>query len=216
MPGYNHRPDCQCGWCVKESGYRSDSYINTSSYVNRDSFRSFTEYRLTNDTITNPNATCPICGARVFFYQNAYGSEVYFDDLGPPWQKHPCTDNSDIEERSSNNVVSYLSLPIIEKSDKWVALQYLKTKIEDSWVVLYLRTIETNEFCRILVTDSEPIPKNLPVYMLAWDDNYCTDLEFLDFSFSPIRIWGWKYDKWFLEYPTSCLIQRYNQNRKTK
>jgi peptidoglycan/xylan/chitin deacetylase (PgdA/CDA1 family) len=40
-----------------------------------------------------PNATCPECGADVFFYQNQYGSRVYFDDLGPPWPKHPCTDS---------------------------------------------------------------------------------------------------------------------------
>ncbi|QJU56371.1 hypothetical protein HL653_14975 [Sphingomonas sp. AP4-R1] len=29
----------------------------------------------------------------MFFYQNEYGSRVFFDDLGPPWPKHPCTDN---------------------------------------------------------------------------------------------------------------------------
>lgn len=38
------------------------------------------------------NAACPVCGAMVFFYSNSYGSRVYFDDLGPPWPKHPCTD----------------------------------------------------------------------------------------------------------------------------
>ncbi|MGR9134766.1 hypothetical protein [Rhizobium leguminosarum] len=41
----------------------------------------------------NPNARCPFCGVAVFFYANAAGSRVYFDDLGPPWPKHPCTDN---------------------------------------------------------------------------------------------------------------------------
>ncbi|UES36822.1 hypothetical protein [Roseibium aggregatum] len=41
----------------------------------------------------NPNARCPVCNAPVFFYANAAGSRVYFDDLGPPWPKHPCTDN---------------------------------------------------------------------------------------------------------------------------
>ena len=39
-----------------------------------------------------PNATCPVCKKRVFFYQNEFGSRVYFDELGPPWPKHPCTD----------------------------------------------------------------------------------------------------------------------------
>ncbi|HWS35096.1 MAG TPA: hypothetical protein VN408_20445 [Actinoplanes sp.] len=28
----------------------------------------------------------------MFFYANRNGSRVFFDDLGPPWPKHPCTD----------------------------------------------------------------------------------------------------------------------------
>lgn len=40
----------------------------------------------------NPNAKCPVCRAPVFFYANEHGSRVFFDDLGPPWPKHPCTD----------------------------------------------------------------------------------------------------------------------------
>jgi hypothetical protein len=27
----------------------------------------------------------------VFSYQNSAGSRVFFDDIGPPWPKHPCT-----------------------------------------------------------------------------------------------------------------------------
>jgi uncharacterized protein YndB with AHSA1/START domain len=38
------------------------------------------------------NARCPVCGQAVYFYANELGSKVYFDDLGPPWPKHPCTD----------------------------------------------------------------------------------------------------------------------------
>ena len=44
----------------------------------------------------SPNATCPVCGARVFYFQNEYGSRVFFDELGWPWPKHPCTDNSSV------------------------------------------------------------------------------------------------------------------------
>ena len=41
----------------------------------------------------SPNARCPLCGASVYFYANEQGSRVFFDELGPPWPKHPCTDN---------------------------------------------------------------------------------------------------------------------------
>lgn len=40
-----------------------------------------------------PNAQCPVCGAAVYFYSNEFGSRVFFDEIGPPWPKHPCTDN---------------------------------------------------------------------------------------------------------------------------
>lgn len=36
----------------------------------------------------NPNATCPRCGKSVYFYQSPFGGRVYFNDLGPPWDKH--------------------------------------------------------------------------------------------------------------------------------
>lgn len=39
-----------------------------------------------------PNAACPVCGQLVYFYANESGSRVYFDEIGPPWPKHPCTD----------------------------------------------------------------------------------------------------------------------------
>ena len=38
-----------------------------------------------------PNTACPVCGALVYFYANEFGSRVYFDEIGPPWPKHPCT-----------------------------------------------------------------------------------------------------------------------------
>ena len=45
------------------------------------------------DSITNPNARCPVCGDQVYFYRSSDGGSVYFDELGPPWPKHPCMDN---------------------------------------------------------------------------------------------------------------------------
>lgn len=44
-------------------------------------------------SFVNPNAPCPVCGVQVFFYQSPEGGRVFFDDLGPPWPKHPCTDS---------------------------------------------------------------------------------------------------------------------------
>lgn len=48
----------------------------------------------TYESYVNPYASCPVCGAAVFFYQSPSGGRVFFDELGPPWPKHPCTDNT--------------------------------------------------------------------------------------------------------------------------
>ena len=49
----------------------------------------------------NPNTNCRVCGAPVFYYQNEFGSRVFFDELGPPWPKHPCTDHGPIPSDGS-------------------------------------------------------------------------------------------------------------------
>lgn len=45
-----------------------------------------------HDGYFRPNARCPVCGDPVFYVEPAHGGRVYFDELGPPWPKHPCTD----------------------------------------------------------------------------------------------------------------------------
>lgn len=87
MPGYNHHPGCACGWCVKYGGTRRTFATSPSpAHAWRRSEARF-------DSYVNPNARCPVCGASVFFYQSPAGGRVFFDELGPPWPKHPCTDN---------------------------------------------------------------------------------------------------------------------------
>lgn len=87
MPGNNHMPWCTCGWCVKYGG-ASRTLSAAPSVVQ--AWRRSAE-RI--DSYVNPNARCPACGASVFFYQSPAGGRVFFDELGPPWPKHPCTDS---------------------------------------------------------------------------------------------------------------------------
>src|SRR4051794_15050147 len=75
---WNHSLSCSCK-------FGGDSHSNQSS---RDiiliSFQSY----------VNPFARCPVCGESVFFFEASNGGRVFFDELGPPWSKHPCTDRS--------------------------------------------------------------------------------------------------------------------------
>jgi hypothetical protein len=95
LTGFNHYADCTCGWCVnygRMSG--SERRRFETDMRRRDAVRELKREsaRSISGCFVNPNAKCPVCGAGVFFYANEHGSRVFFDDLGPPWPKHPCTD----------------------------------------------------------------------------------------------------------------------------
>lgn len=77
---WNHPPGCPCGW--GGYGYRGGSIGLPHSSAWSSTWASY----------VNPSAACPVCGASVFFYQSPNGGRVFFDQLGPPWPKHPCTD----------------------------------------------------------------------------------------------------------------------------
>jgi hypothetical protein len=48
-----------------------------------------------------PNATCPVCGERVWFFRSENGGCAYFDAVGKPWPKHPCMDSRLINDRTA-------------------------------------------------------------------------------------------------------------------
>ena len=89
------RRRCPFFWCSSDDP-SSPHAVSIEKWVRDRSPRS----------LTIPNAKCPVCGCRVFFYQNEYGSRVFFDDLGPPWPKHPCTDNSWYASPASGKIVA--------------------------------------------------------------------------------------------------------------
>lgn len=94
MPGYNHHPWCVCGWCQR-NGWGAFSTSEAQRCYDTHSAR-FLLQRASADRghmacFVQPNATCPVCRASVFYYQNRFGSRVFFDELGPPWPKHHCT-----------------------------------------------------------------------------------------------------------------------------
>jgi hypothetical protein len=86
---WNHYPGCSCGF--------GGEYYGAPSAIS--AMQAPTSY----ESYVNPFAKCPVCGAGVFFFQDANGGRVFFDELGPPWPKHPCTDNSDRDWDSRNH-----------------------------------------------------------------------------------------------------------------
>lgn len=96
MTGFNHYADCGCGWCVNYGGRsRTNRPQLLADLRQRDAVNVLKSNaaRSISGCYVNPNAKCPVCGDAVYFYANEHGSRVFFDDLGPPWPKHHCTDN---------------------------------------------------------------------------------------------------------------------------
>jgi len=89
----NHSPRCTCGFGGQ--GHLGRRTEGAGVYKNKSQITSLPHHSY--DTFVNPNAHCPVCGIPVFFYQSESGSRVFFDELGPPWSKHTCTDNQQLK-----------------------------------------------------------------------------------------------------------------------
>lgn len=147
MTGHNHPPGCLCGWCI--GGWRG--HAAHSPVVHRKMFRP------TFESYVNPVANCPVCGASVYFYQSPYGGRV-FDDLGPPWPKHPCTDTYQASNilrgsgvtRAPSRSAAQPSWQVAGLSPVWIE----KIDREDGWHVLKCRMLEDERFIRLLSTSS--------------------------------------------------------------
>ena len=95
---WNHSADCTCGWggfghLGGGGGGRGGGGARADLALFRHLLATQANYRRRYETVTNPNARCPVCRVPVFFYQSPDGGRVFFDSPGPPWPKHPCTSN---------------------------------------------------------------------------------------------------------------------------
>ena len=84
---WNHPPNCTCGFGGGNAGQHRVFSEKISYSLGRFD-------KATYDIYVNENAKCPECGQSVFFYQSSSGGRVFFDELGPPWPKHSCTDKA--------------------------------------------------------------------------------------------------------------------------
>lgn len=137
--------------------------------------------------LVNPNARCPECDAPVYYYQNEYGSRVFFDDLGPPWPKHPCTDSRALrrssvmsgvaeptELRASETVREIeewlqgrgINIPGIFESKHgirpWPLAKVMRRDKGKDGVFLVLKTVGANEI-RLLYVSCRKLPKSCRV-----------------------------------------------------
>lgn len=97
---HNHPHDCSCGFGGEGhlggggyGGLKNNGQKMAIPFLFND--LEISEYIFPFDQRKNyfiRNSFCPVCGQEVFFYKSENGGRVFFDELGPPWPKHPCTD----------------------------------------------------------------------------------------------------------------------------
>jgi len=123
---WNHPPSCACGW--GGDGHLGSggggSVLATRGLFSAvpNQFKQNIASIATEKRFLNPNARCPVCDEPVYFFQSENGGRVFFDDIGPPWPKHPCTDNP----IAKKNTV--LAAPALRgragNSSRWRVLQH--------------------------------------------------------------------------------------------
>ena len=141
---WNHSPGCTCGWGGHGTTSPSHSTLRLAASISPNLLTSY----------TIPNASCPVCGTSVFFYVSPHGGRVFFDELGPPWPKHSCTDVGDSVFAPSE------ALTILYKwqEDGWVPLRITSWTRQDQQLIVLVGSL-----------DSEPIrlylrhPANRPM-----------------------------------------------------
>lgn len=140
--GKNHRWNCDCRF-GGSGGHAANASVTPTT---RDLFAGPGTVRLH----TTPNARCPVCSDAVFFYELINGGRVYFDELGPPWPKHPCTDpgsafnqasgdGSQSQSRASEDSLWVLLTEVfVEQASKGVLR--LSGKLGDKSLLLHVRS----------------------------------------------------------------------------
>jgi hypothetical protein len=86
-----------------------------------------------------PNTKCPECRCAVYFLKLSNGGRIFFDEIRPPWPKHPCTDIN-YSNKSDNEL---FIKDVIIKED-----QRKKTIAEFKWSIVVVKRV-INE--RILI-----------------------------------------------------------------
>jgi hypothetical protein len=182
---WNHPADCNCGWGGQGHGSGGG---NAFAAINENKLIAFyadywTYNRCGNyESYTNPNARCPVCGAVVFFYQSAYGGRVFFDELGPPWPKHPCTDNS-----AGFVPLAYVApakpkqREIKWQNEGWEPVSILSFHVNGRLAILKIRRIDSDDMEITLSAEfSYPLAKDALVFIRETDDLGIFEMSYLD------------------------------------
>lgn len=162
---HNHSFGCDCGFGGDTGGggggwRRGWGSVATVEAVSAGWAK---DSRGTVESYVNPNAHCPVCGASVYFYRSPFNGRVFFDDLGWPWPKHPCTDNSREPRRTTRDSIAQV-IPRAEpvwRLEGWHPL--MSTKVHSGGSRPLITGDFHDEFLELYLPENEAVDAGSPV-----------------------------------------------------
>lgn len=119
---WNHPPGCNCGWGGGNNFDSRNQYMRTQKSNELITVERFSKYydselkyllkfsdgciELEDDVSSKTfEVECKYCGQKIFYYENKYGSKVFFNCLGNPWEKHECKQYLEFYQNKFSNKV---------------------------------------------------------------------------------------------------------------
>jgi hypothetical protein len=169
---YNHPFDCDCGFGGDTGGGGGrrgwHRHLSVTEVLERPISGGWVkDSRGTVESYVNPNAHCPVCGAAVYFYRSPYDGRVFFDELGWPWPKHPCTDNRREPLRATRRSVASVAprgAPAW-RGEGWHPL--LASKVYSAEDRLQITGDLNDEFQELYLTIGEALDAHSPIFVRA-------------------------------------------------
>ena len=141
-------------YCIRKTGVSVSGSVWSIKH-----FRTFEAY-------INPNAECPVCKKKVFFYQSSFGGRVFFDDLGWPWPKHPCTDRQSAHSEPIAKPKGMQSGPITFRDKSGQSLNIYEfqhsSKQGNGWLLKFQR-IGNGTVFKVFLSDKTMHQTNLEI-----------------------------------------------------
>lgn len=174
MTGHNHHPNCLYPWCVNYRPIAKRNLLYTSP-VRASLFASYSSFII-------PNASCPVCGASVFFYQSISGGRVFFDEIGPPWPKHPCTDNPSLPLKLASTHSVRQPETTHWQRQGWEPILIRSSRVDGNWHAISVENLKTRLFYDALTDAPLRLTGEVCALMLPWDSNGWSTISFINFD----------------------------------
>ncbi|MCK8458658.1 hypothetical protein [Sphingomonas faeni] len=103
---------------------------------------------------------------------------MFFDELGPPWPKHGCTDDAAETVRRLTNQRRIPTVRPAWQKDGWDPIEMRSSRMEGSWHSIPVVS-ETARF-DVLAEATFRVPNELCAFMKPWDLNGWSVISYVD------------------------------------